>query len=158
GCAVASGWNPDNPRTVGRLRQGYPGFEIRIVDEHDREVADETVGEFTARSSVPWTMSTGYYNNPEATATAWRNGWLHTGDAFFRDKNGDYIFVDRLKDAIRRRGENISSYEVETDVLRNTEIAECAAVAAKDSMGDEEILLFAVPRAGSAITPAALWS
>jgi crotonobetaine/carnitine-CoA ligase len=158
GCAVFSGWNPSNPRSVGKLRTGYPGFEVRIVDEHDYEVPDGTAGEFVVRSSVPWTMSTGYLNNPEATAKAWRNGWFHTGDVFVRDANGDYMFVDRLKDAIRRRGENISSHEVETDVRANPEIAECAAVATQNPLGEEEILLFAVRRAGSSITPAMLWS
>jgi crotonobetaine/carnitine-CoA ligase len=158
GLAVASGWNPSNPQTVGKLRQGYPGFEVRIVDEHDYEVPDGTGGELIVRSCVPWTMSPGYHNNLEATAKAWRNGWFHTGDAFFRDEDGDYIFVDRLKDAIRRRGENISSHEVETDVVRNPEVIECAAVAAKNPLGEEEILLFAVKRPGSALTPSKLWS
>ena len=61
-------------------------------------------------------MNHGYYGNPEATARAWRNGWFHTGDAFRLDADGNYFFVDRMKDAIRRRGENISSFEVETEV------------------------------------------
>jgi crotonobetaine/carnitine-CoA ligase len=158
GTAVNSGWNPDNEQTVGKLRVGYPGFEVRVVDEDDYEVPDGKVGEFVVRSSVPWTMSCGYYNNVEATAKAWRNGWFHTGDAFMRAESGDYIFVDRMKDVIRRRGENISSYEVELDVLANPDIAECAAVATKSELGEDEILLFAVKRPGSTISPADLYA
>jgi crotonobetaine/carnitine-CoA ligase len=153
GTAINSGWDPDNENMAGRLREGYPGFEVRIVDENDYEVPDGKVGEFTVRSSVPWTMSAGYLNNPEATAKSWRNGWFHSGDAFMRTADGDYIFVDRMKDVIRRRGENISSYEVELDVLANPNIVECAAVATSNGMGDDEILLFAVKRADSIISP-----
>jgi crotonobetaine/carnitine-CoA ligase len=138
---------------VGRLRQGYPGFEVRLVDEHDFEVPDGTPGECIVRSAVPWVMNAGYLHNAEATATAWRNGWFHTGDALVRNQEGDYMFVDRLKDVIRRRGENISSYEVEADVLLNPEIVECAAVAVAAGSADDEILLFAVKRTGSTIGP-----
>jgi crotonobetaine/carnitine-CoA ligase len=153
GVPICSGWNPANPRTVGRLRPGYPGFEVRIVDERDRELPDGVPGECVVRSSVPWTMNAGYLNNPQATAAAWRNGWFHTGDALMRTADGDYVFVDRLKDVIRRRGENISSFEVEMDVKLNAEIAECAAIAVPAETSEDEILLFAVRRPGSTITP-----
>ena len=144
GVAIRSGWNPTNARTVGRLREGYPGFEVRLVDEHDFEVPDGTPGECIVRASVPWMMNAGYLNNDAATVAAWRNGWFHTGDALMRTADGDYMFVDRLKDVIRRRGENISSFEVEADVMRNPEIAECAAVAVPADTSEDEILLFAV--------------
>ena len=68
------------------------------------------------RSHRPWALFAGYYRNPEATATAMRNGWFHTGDAFRRDESGRYFFVDRIKDVIRRRGENISSFELEAEI------------------------------------------
>jgi len=153
GVAIRSGWNPANSKTVGRLRDGYPGFEVRLVDANDYEVPDGTAGECIVRSSVPWVMNAGYLNNDEATAKAWRNGWFHTGDALVRTPEGDYIFVDRLKDAIRRRGENISSFEVEADVLRHPDIVECAAVAVPAETVEDEILLFAVRRHGSTISP-----
>ncbi|MBE1546838.1 crotonobetaine/carnitine-CoA ligase [Mycobacterium sp. OAS707] len=157
GVAIRSGWNPSNSRTVGRLRDGYPGFEVRLVDANDYEVADGTVGECVVRSRVPWVMNAGYLNNDGATATAWRNGWFHTGDALVRTPDGDYIFVDRLKDAIRRRGENISSFEVEAEVLRNSEIVECAAVAVPADSVEDEVMLFAVRRQGSTISPQDLY-
>jgi len=152
GVPICSGWNPDNERTVGRVRQGYPGFEVRIVDENDFEVPDGTPGECVVRSAVPWTMNAGYLNNPEATVSAWRNGWFHTGDALVRHPEGDYSFVDRLKDVIRRRGENISSFDVETDVRLNPLVAECAAVAVPAETSEDEILLFVTLRPGAALS------
>ena len=113
----------------------------------------ELPGECIVRASVPWVMNAGYLNNDAATVAAWRNGWFHTGDALVRTPDGDYVFVDRLKDVIRRRGENISSFEVEADVLRNPEILECAAVAVPADTTEDEILLFAVKRSGSSIGP-----
>ena len=89
---------------------------MRIVDEHDCEVEPGAVGELLVRTDRPWAMNHGYNGKPEATARAWRNGWFHTGDAFREDDAGNYFFVDRMKDAIRRRGENISSFEVETEI------------------------------------------
>ncbi len=152
GVAVRSGWDPSDERTAGRLRPDYPGFEVRIVDEHDFEVPNGTPGECIIRSSAPWVMNAGYLHNAEATADAWRNGWFHTGDALVRDADGNYMFVDRLKDVIRRRGENISSFEVEADVLANSEIVECAAVAVPAETAEDEIFLFAVRRAESSLT------
>ena len=108
------------------------------------------------RASAPWVMNAGYLNNDGATAVAWRNGWFHTGDALVRTEDGEYMFVDRLKDVIRRRGENISSFEVEADVLQNPEIVEAAAVAVPADTAEDEILLFAVKRSGSSISPEVL--
>ncbi|MFZ1164375.1 AMP-binding protein [Mycobacterium sp.] len=156
GVAIRSGWNPLNERTLGRLREGYPGFEVRLVDDHDFEVPDGTPGECIVRASVPWVMNAGYLNNDAATALAWRNGWFHTGDALVRTEDGEYMFVDRLKDVIRRRGENISSFEVEADVLQHPEIVEAAAVAVPADIAEGEILLFAVKRPGSSISPEVL--
>lgn len=156
GVAISSGWNPTDERTVGRLREGYPGFEVRLVDEHDVDVRDGTPGECIIRSAEPWVMNAGYLNNPEATVLAWRNGWFHTGDVLVKGEDGGYMFVDRLKDVIRRRGENISSHEVESDVLLNPDVLECAAVAVQADTCEDEILLFVVVRTASALTPADL--
>lgn len=153
GVAICSDWDPADAQSCGRLRKGYPGFEVRIVDEYDREVPDGEVGEAIVRSSVPWTLNDGYHGNPEATANSWRNGWFHTGDGLKRSVDGDFYFVDRLKDAIRRRGENISSFEVESEVMENPDVVECAAVAAAADEGEDEILLFVVKKEGSNLTP-----
>ena len=84
---------------------------------NDLEVPHGQVGELILRTARPWEITPGYFRNPQATARAWRNGWFHTGDAFRRDADGNFFFVDRMKDAIRRRGENISSFEVEAEAL-----------------------------------------
>src|SRR5690554_3594793 len=85
-------------------------------------------------------MNHGYNNNPEATSESWRNGWFHTGDAFRQDSDGDFIFVDRLKDTIRRRGENISSYEVEAELLAHPGIREAAAIGVPSEHSEEDVL------------------
>lgn len=138
-----------NPESCGRPR---PGCEIRLVDEYDHPVKPGEVGELIVRSDQPWTLNAGYWRKPDATATAWRNGWFHTGDAFRQDENGDFFFVDRFKDAIRRRGENISSMEVEHLVLQNPEVAEVAAIGVPAELGEEDVKIFVVRRTGSALT------
>jgi crotonobetaine/carnitine-CoA ligase len=101
-------------------------------------------------------MSHGYAGNPDATAAAWRNGWFHTGDGFRRDAEGNFFFVDRLKDAIRRRGENISSFEVESEVLAHPAVREAAAVAVRSEIAEDEVMVVVAVREGEAFDPAEL--
>jgi crotonobetaine/carnitine-CoA ligase len=115
-----------------------PGYEVRIVDEHDQEVPDGAVGELVVRTDRPWRMLAGYFNMPEATAEAWRNGWFHTGDGCVRE-NGRYHFVDRITDSMRRRGENISSTEVEGYVDQHPKVAESAAIGVPSEHGEDEV-------------------
>jgi carnitine-CoA ligase len=105
---------------------------------------------------VPWTMNAGYLDMPEATAKAWRNGWFHTGDGFRKDERGRYHFVDRLKDTIRRRGENVSSFEVEAEVLAHPAVAEVAAIAVPADDTEDEIKVVVVPQDGAPVDPADL--
>jgi crotonobetaine/carnitine-CoA ligase len=149
--ALTSGWGMSNMASCGRLREGYPGYEVRLVDEHDRDVPTGEVGELIVRTSVPWTVNSGYLGYPEKTAEAWRNGWFHTGDAMRVDENGDYYFVDRIQDAIRRRGENISSFEVEAAVVSHPDVAECAAVAVPDTASGQEVKVFVLRRPESTL-------
>lgn len=150
---LMSGPNPPKPNVCGRVR---PGVDVRLVDANDRPVPDGTPGELLVRTDAPWAMSHGYHGNAEATATAWRNGWFHTGDIFTRDQDGDFTFVDRLKDAIRRRGENISSFEVEQELLAHPLVREAAAVAVTSEHGEDEVLAVLAPQPGAAIDPAAI--
>lgn len=147
---LVSGRNPTVRGTCGRPR---PGVEARIVDEHDCEVPPGVVGELMLRTDTPWAMNHGYHNNPEATARAWRNGWFHTGDGFRRDADGNFFFVDRLKDAIRRRGENISSFEVEAELMAHPAVREAAAVAVPSEHGEDEVLAVVAPVAGQSVDP-----
>ncbi|MEJ8567871.1 AMP-binding protein [Elongatibacter sediminis] len=141
------------PGSIGRPR---PGCECRVVDDHDYEVPAGEAGELIVRTDQPWTVNMGYLNRPGATAEAWRNGWFHTGDLVRRDADGNFFFVDRKKDAVRRRGENVSSIEVEAEVLGFDGVADAAVVGIESPHGDQEILVAVVPKAGSEVDPRAL--
>ena len=122
-------------------------FDVRLVDPAtDEEVPVGEVGELAVRPKVPWTTSLGYYGMPDKTVEVWRNLWFHTGDGLRRDEDGWFYFVDRLKDTIRRRGENISSYEVEQAVLEHPAVTECAAVGvpADFEAGEDELFVAVV--------------
>lgn len=140
-------------RSVGTLR---PGFEVRLVDEHDMPVQPGEIGEVAVRPDQPWLCTTGYVGHPEKTIAAWRNGWFHTGDALRQDQDGYYYFFDRFTDAIRRRGENVSSFEVEREVLAHPDVAECAAVGVASDVMEQDILLAVVRAPGSSLREAEL--
>ena len=108
------------------------------------------------RTDAPWSMSHGYYKNPEATAAAWRNGWFHTGDAFHLNAAGDYTFVDRIKDAIRRRGENVSSFEVEKEICAFPPVKEAAVIAVRSELTEDEVMAVVAPVPGQSIDPLGL--
>ncbi|MGK0477950.1 MAG: crotonobetaine/carnitine-CoA ligase [Ilumatobacter sp.] len=147
------------PGAAGRLNADW--FDIRLVDsETDEEVAIGEVGELVVRTKVPWTMCQGYFAMPDKTVEAFRNLWFHTGDGLRRDHEGWYYFVDRLKDAIRRRGENISSYEVEQGLATHAAIAEVAAIGvpADQEAGEDEVMVFVVLEPGHPAEPAEIWA
>lgn len=141
-CVLTTGLNPSKDRTVGRVRNG---IEARIVDENDIEVPVGQIGELIVRADLPWVLNSGYQGNAEATARAWRNGWFHTDDLLRRDADGDYFYVGRRKDAIRRRGENISAYEVEAELVEHPQVAE-AAVVGVGPLDNQEVLAAIVAR------------
>lgn len=145
---IVSEPNPTKRGTCGKKREGV---EVRLVDENDCEVPLGEIGEMIVRTDRPWGMNSGYYKNPEATAAAWRNGWFHTGDCFRQDQEGYFYFVDRMKDAMRRRGENISSFEVEAEVVAWPAVREAAAYAVPSEVGEDEVMIAVAPVAGEAI-------
>jgi crotonobetaine/carnitine-CoA ligase len=98
----------------------------------------------------------GYYKNPDATERAMAGGWFHSGDRGRCDADGYFVFLDRLKDVIRRRGENISSYEVERVVNSHPAVAESAAVGVPSDLGEEDVLVVVVPREGHVLDPVEL--
>lgn len=142
-----------NADSCGRLRNGW---HVRIVDGDDQDVPVGEAGELLVKCDQPSALMIGYLGRPEATAEAMRGGWFHTGDAFRADSDGNYYFVDRIKDAIRRRGENISSFEVEAFVRRFPGISECAAVAAPSETGEDEIKVSYTVRDGESVDVEAL--
>jgi len=142
---------------VERQRDGlmgpvHRGFEARIVDIDDADVPDGEAGELILRADEPFAFATGYWAMAEKTVEAWRNLWFHTGDRVVRDANGYFKFVDRMKDAIRRRGENISSFEVEQVLLSHPEIATAAAFAVPSEMAEDEVMVSVVRTPGSRLT------
>jgi crotonobetaine/carnitine-CoA ligase len=152
-CIVSDHYELANDTSCGRIRAG---FEARVVDADDVEVAPGELGELVLRGEEPWTLMAGYWAKPEATVDAWRNQWLHTGDGFTRDRCGNFYFVDRIKDAIRRRGENISSFEVEIEIDSHPDVLESAAVAVPSQFGEDEIKAVVVPLPGRTLEPADL--
>jgi crotonobetaine/carnitine-CoA ligase len=129
------------------------GFECRLVDELDQPVAPGEVGELVCRPLAPWSTSLGYWERPGATLKAWRNLWLHTGDLLRMDDAGWYYFVDRKKDVIRRKGENISSVEVENTCMQLPGVAECAAYGIESLLSEEDVAIALVPEDAAAIRP-----
>jgi crotonobetaine/carnitine-CoA ligase len=130
-----------------------PGFDVRVVDENDYELPPGQVGELIVRSNRPWTLTNGYFGMPEESLRAWRNGWFHTGDALYASQAGDYYFVDRKKDALRRRGENVSSRELEEVISTYPGIAECAVIGVPAGGDEEEIKVVVVRSAAEDPSP-----
>ncbi len=135
----------DGAQKPGMMGRVMPGFHARVVDEHDVQVPDGTAGELVVRADEPFAFTTGYWRMPEATVSAFRNLWLHTGDRVVRDADGWYRFLDRLKDAIRRRGENVSSWEVEQVLVGHPGVAAIAVVPVPSELGEDEVMAFVVP-------------
>jgi carnitine-CoA ligase len=140
------------PGSCGRLLEDF--FECRIVEpETEVEVKVGEPGEMLLRPVLPWTVLLGYHGRPDATEKAWQNLWFHTGDLMRRDEEGYYYFIDRIKDCIRRRGENISSFEVERALLEHPDVLEAAVfgVASPIVEGDQEIMAAIVAKEGAVL-------
>ena len=150
---ISTAWGDAPPGSMGAVT---PGFQARVVDELDDEVPPGVPGELVVRSDEPFAFANGYLGLPEKTLEAWRNLWLHTGDRVVRDEGGAFWFVDRLKDSIRRRGENISSYEVEAALSAHPDVAAVAVVPVAAEVGEDEVLACVVPRSGAVLDPAEL--
>jgi crotonobetaine/carnitine-CoA ligase len=152
-CIIGSPLDKQRPGTMGRL---LSGFAARVVDAHDNEIADGEAGELTLRADEPFAFATGYFGMPEKTVEAWRNLWFHTGDRVVRESDGYYRFVDRMKDAIRRRGENISSYEVEQVIVSHPAVENAAVFPVRSELAEDEVMAAVVLRAGTKLTHSAL--
>ena len=140
----------------GAMGQLRPGFHARVVDEHDVELAAGEAGELVLRADEPFAFATGYYGMPEKTLEAWRNLWFHTGDRVVREADGTFRFIDRIKDAIRRRGENVSSYEVEQVLLSHPDVAGVAVYPVRSELAEDEVMAALVAAPGASIDCAAL--
>ena len=150
-------FTPQDPIGKG-ASAGHPHglAEIAIVDAADQALAAGEVGEILVRPRGPWMVMLGYYKMPEATVAANANLWFHTGARGYLDEDGYLWFVDRKKESIRRRGENISAYEVETLIAKHTDVREVAAVAVASDLSEDDVLVYVVKAEGSPLTEAAL--
>lgn len=147
--------------TVGETRpdscgRPHPDWEVAIVDETDQPLPPGSVGEIVARPNKSWSMFSGYYRADAKTVQTLRNLWYHSGDAGFMDEDGWLYFKHRLNEAIRRRGENISAFEVETVAEKHPDIVESAAFGVPSEFTEEDIMVVAMRRAGSSLEPADL--
>ena len=134
------------PNSSGQPRlHPDPGFinEVRIVDDDGNPVPTGQPGEITINNPA---VMPGYWRNQEQTALALKDGWLHTGDLGRQDEDGFLYFVDRKKDVIRRRGENISSQEVEDVIKRHATVLDCAVIAVPSELGEDEVKAYVTPR------------
>lgn len=139
--------------TMGWL---LPGFDARVVDEHDTELPPGEAGELLLRADEPFAFASGYFGMPDKTIDAWRNLWFHTGDRVVRDADGAFRFVDRIKDAIRRRGENISSFEVEQVLQSHAAVASVAVYPVRSELAEDEVMAALVLHGGQRVEPAEL--
>ena len=133
-------WN-----ACGKVRDSYPWPEVRIVNEYDEGVAPGEVGELIARTAAPWSFSPGYLGAPARRPTPGATGGSIPATRFGSTRRANYFLVDRLKDTIRRRGENVSSFELESIASAHAAIHECAAVGVQGAHGDDDIVLFVIP-------------
>jgi len=148
--AFAGAIPSDRPGTMGYLADG---IEARIVDENDSELPDGQAGELVLRAREPFAFATGYFGMPEKTVEAWRNLWFHSGDRVVRDPDGHYRFIDRMKDSIRRRGENVSSWEVEQIILSHPAVAACAIYPLPSELGEDEVAAAILLEQGQSLDP-----
>ncbi|HEX5414743.1 MAG TPA: ATP-dependent acyl-CoA ligase [Chloroflexota bacterium] len=145
--------NPLDEIRVGSIGKAMSWVETRVVDAADREKPIGEVGEIAIRPRAPHVLMEGYYKMPEQTAETMRGGWFHSGDAGFADADGYLGFVDRIKQSIRRRGENVSSWEVEKIVNAHPKVLESAAVGVPSELGEEDVKICVVARPGETIDP-----
>jgi crotonobetaine/carnitine-CoA ligase len=137
---------------VGAMGKPSAGFEMQVVDEQDRELPAGAVGELIYRPAAGSTL-TEYYKNPEATAEKTRGGWIRSGDLAYQDADGYFFFVDRKNDFMRRRGENISSFEVEKIINGHPQVLESAAYAIPSELGEDEVMVAVVLQPGAELEP-----
>jgi crotonobetaine/carnitine-CoA ligase len=134
---------------MGSCGQPHPRCSVQLVDADGFAVAEGAVGELCVRGNEPGALMEGYYAMPEATQAAMRDQWFHTGDLLRRDADGFYYFVGRLKDMVRRRGENISAAEVEQALEAHPQVLEAAVFGVPSELSEEEVMACVVPRPGA---------
>jgi crotonobetaine/carnitine-CoA ligase len=159
GMTETAALNIVNTRGIpGALGVPLPYFEARVIDEAGDPAGTGEVGQLLIRGRQPGIVTPGYYRSPEATAATIRDGWLHTGDLVRQDEDGVFWFFARQKDSIRRRGENVSAWEVERVINQHPQVEESAAIMVVNEFGDEDLKVFIKPvGAPFAVEPFLSW-
>jgi carnitine-CoA ligase len=142
-------WNTATVRRAGSCGRAVPYFDVRLAGEDGIEVPDGETGEIQVRPRHPDTMFREYWARPDATIAATRDLWFHTGDRAWRDEDGFFFYVDRVKDSIRRRGENVSSWEVESVVSAFPGVVEAAAYGVPSDLGEDDVMIAVVLEPGA---------
>jgi crotonobetaine/carnitine-CoA ligase len=146
---------PLRPGSCGKALAEW--FEVAIVDpDTDEPVPGGEVGEIVVRPRSPFSTFSGYHEMPERTVEAWRNLWFHTGDAGRRDADGYYYFADRINDRIRRKGENITAYDIEVALTDICDVVEAAVVAKPAAEGEDDVKAYLVLAPGASLDPVAV--
>ena len=152
--ALLPACRPDEKaQTAGLVR---PEIQVRIFDEHDRDVATGASGEICVRTKDPWLAAQGYYGRPDLTAGSYRNQWYHSGDLGHFDDDGYLHYDGRRTDSMRRRGENISAFELEQLLAVHPDVAEVAAFAVPSEMAEDEVMVTVVRAPGAELDERAL--
>lgn len=150
GPAAACTWDANRRGSMGKPT---PWYEVVVLDEDDYPVEPGVVGELAVRPRYPHVMMEGYWGNPEATLKATKNLWFHTGDRVTQDEDGYIWFKERDSDSIRRRGENVSAWEVERVFADHPDLLEATVYGVPSDLGGQEVMVAAVPKPGRVITP-----
>ena len=151
-CGIVT-YNTIDEMRLGTCGKAAPYYDVAIHDEWDDPCPPGVAGEIVVRPKEPFIMFTEYYGNPEATVDVFHNLWFHTGDRAVMDTDGYFRYIDRIKDSIRRRGENISSWEVERVINSMEAVLECAVVGVPSELTEEEVMVVIVPKPDVALTP-----
>ena len=145
--------NPPDNIKVGSIGKPTRFVDVKVWDDNNREIPIGQFGEIMVKEKIPNSMFLGYYKQPDKTVEAWDGGWFHTGDRGYQDENGYFYFVDRIKDCIRRHGENISSFQIEKIVNSHPKVLESAAVAVPAELGEDDVKIYVVLRPDEELDP-----
>ena len=140
-------------RRIGAGGKESMTYDVRVVDDNDETVPANTPGEIVARPKRQFALFSGYYKRADDTVEAWRNLWFHTGDRGRMDEDGFLFFIDRMKDSIRRRGENISTWEIESTINTHPAVLESAAYGVASELSESEVMVAVVTKDGERLTP-----
>jgi crotonobetaine/carnitine-CoA ligase len=145
--------NPPDNIKLGSIGKPTRFCDVAVFDENNREVPTGQSGEIVVKEKIRHSMFLSYYKQKDKTDEAWDGGWFHTGDRGYTDEDGYFYFVDRIKDCIRRRGENISSFEVEKIINSHPKILESAAVAVPSELGEDDVKIYVILRENEMLEP-----